>query len=81
MMTNNILLHILQIVAVNWWYYFSKLVEFMDTFFFILRKKNNQISFLHVYHHATMPIVWWIGVKWAAGGSGKTQYRQFTVIN
>ena len=40
----------------------------MDTFFFILRKKNNQISFLHVYHHATMFPLWWIGVKWVAGG-------------
>jgi len=60
-----------QLVSACWWFYFSKLVEFMDTLFFILRKKNNQISFLHVYHHASMPIVWWIGVKWAAGGSSE----------
>ncbi|KAI0230196.1 Elongation of very long chain fatty acids protein 4 [Lamellibrachia satsuma] len=58
----------LQIARALWWYYFSKMIEFMDTFFFILRKKNNQISFLHVYHHATMFPIWWIGVKWAAGG-------------
>ena len=31
-------------------------------------KKNAQISFLHVYHHATMPFLWWIGVKWVPGG-------------
>ncbi|XP_074661922.1 very long chain fatty acid elongase 4-like isoform X2 [Tubulanus polymorphus] len=51
-----------------WWYYFSKLIEFLDTIFFILRKKFNQVSFLHVYHHATMFPIWWIGVKWVPGG-------------
>ncbi|KAG1658189.1 Elongation of very long chain fatty acids protein 4 [Nymphon striatum] len=52
-----------------WWYYISKLVEFFDTFFFISRKKNSQLSFLHIYHHSTMFVLWWIGVKWVPGGS------------
>ena len=43
----------------------------LDTVFFVLRKKNNQISFLHVYHHATMFPIWWMGVKWVAGGQCK----------
>ncbi|XP_033111355.1 elongation of very long chain fatty acids protein 7-like [Anneissia japonica] len=38
--------------------------------FFILRKKNNQVSFLHVFHHAIMPFSWWFGVKFVAGGFG-----------
>lgn len=58
----------LRIARALWWFYFSKLLEFGDTFLFVLRKKNNQISFLHVYHHATMFPLWWIGVKWVAGG-------------
>ncbi|NXT65105.1 ELOV4 protein, partial [Chaetops frenatus] len=41
----------LQIAAALWWYYVSKGIEYLDTVFFILRKKFNQISFLHVYHH------------------------------
>ena len=41
----------------------------MDTVIFILRKKNRQVTFLHVYHHSTMVFLWWIGVKWYAGGS------------
>ncbi|XP_060076375.1 elongation of very long chain fatty acids protein 4-like [Ylistrum balloti] len=53
---------------VCWWYFFSKIIEFLDTTFFILRKKNDQITFLHVYHHSTMPINWWLGVKFVAGG-------------
>lgn len=57
-----------QIAKALWWFYFSKCVEMLDTIFFILRKKNNQVSFLHVYHHATMFPIWYIGVKWVAGG-------------
>ena len=35
----------------------------------ILRKKNSQISFLHVYHHAsTFFHCWWIGMNFTPGG-------------
>ncbi|XP_052212852.1 elongation of very long chain fatty acids protein 4-like isoform X2 [Dreissena polymorpha] len=57
-----------RIAKALWWFYFSKCVEMLDTVFFVLRKKNNQISFLHVYHHATMFPIWWMGIKWVAGG-------------
>ncbi|KAJ8260843.1 hypothetical protein COCON_G00165660 [Conger conger] len=53
-----------------WLYYFSKFLEMLDTVFFVLRKKNSQVSFLHVYHHSIMPFTWWFGVKFAAGGLG-----------
>ncbi|KAJ8914586.1 hypothetical protein NQ315_017291 [Exocentrus adspersus] len=59
----------LQIANAVWWYYFSKLLEFCDTFFFILRKKDSQLTFLHVYHHSTMFALWWIGIKWVPSGS------------
>ncbi|KAG0445655.1 hypothetical protein HPB47_011548, partial [Ixodes persulcatus] len=52
-----------------WWYYMSKLIELMDTVFFVLRKKDNQLTYLHVYHHSTMFFFWWIGIRWVAGGS------------
>lgn len=60
-----------QIANAVWWYYFSKLLEFCDTFFFILRKKDQQLTFLHVYHHSTMFSLWWIGIKWVPSGSSK----------
>uniref|UniRef100_A0A2P2I5L6 Elongation of very long chain fatty acids protein n=2 Tax=Hirondellea gigas TaxID=1518452 RepID=A0A2P2I5L6_9CRUS len=59
----------IRIAAALWWYYMSKLIEFCDTVFFILRKKNSQLTFLHIYHHSTMFTLWWIGVKYVAGGS------------
>lgn len=67
----SILCFSLQIAAALWWYYVSKGIEYLDTVFFILRKKFNQISFLHVYHHFTMFTLWWIGIKWVAGGQGE----------
>ncbi|XP_075157147.1 very long chain fatty acid elongase F-like [Haematobia irritans] len=35
-------------------YYISKYLDWFDTIFFLLRKKNRQITFLHIYHHAIM---------------------------
>lgn len=38
-----------------------RLSEYLDTVFFTLRKKQNQVTFLHVYHHAFVPIyAYWI---------------------
>ncbi|XP_014784232.1 elongation of very long chain fatty acids protein 4 isoform X1 [Octopus bimaculoides] len=58
----------MRIANAIWWFYVSKLIEMLDTVFFILRQKNEQITFLHVYHHVTMFPIWWIGTKWVAGG-------------
>ncbi|KAK3794479.1 hypothetical protein RRG08_003632 [Elysia crispata] len=51
-----------------WLYFFTRYVEFLDTIFFILRKKNNQLSFLHVYHHVTIAGTWWVAANVAPGG-------------
>lgn len=53
---------------VCWWYYIAKFTELLDTVFFVLRKKNDHISTLHVCHHGMMPISSWFGVKFVAGG-------------
>ncbi|GFR06632.1 elongation of very long chain fatty acids protein AAEL008004 [Trichonephila clavata] len=53
---------------VCWWFYISKFIEFTDTIFFVMRKKNNQISTLHVIHHGIMPMSVWLGLKFTPGG-------------
>ncbi|XP_070765731.1 ELOVL fatty acid elongase 8b [Enoplosus armatus] len=58
----------MRMARVCWWFFFSKIIELSDTLFFILRKKSNQVTFLHVYHHASMIFNWWVGVKYVAGG-------------
>lgn len=32
-------------------YYLNKYADLLDTIIFVFRKKQNQVSFLHVYHH------------------------------
>ncbi|XP_058461558.1 elongation of very long chain fatty acids protein 4-like [Malaya genurostris] len=51
-------------------YFLVKVMDLLDTVFFVLRKKQNQVSFLHVYHHTGMVMLSWSGVKWMAGGHG-----------
>lgn len=58
----------MRIVNGCWWYYFSKFTEFFDTFFFVMRKKYDQVSTLHVIHHGIMPMSVWFGVKFTPGG-------------
>ncbi|XP_055631368.1 elongation of very long chain fatty acids protein 7 [Toxorhynchites rutilus septentrionalis] len=53
-----------------WLYYICKVVELLDTVFFVLRKRQRQVSFLHLYHHTLMPVCGFIGVKYFAGGHG-----------
>lgn len=36
--------------------------------FFILRKKQSQVTTLHVIHHGCMPMSVWFGVKFTPGG-------------
>lgn len=49
--------------------YLCKIGELLDTFFFVVRKKFHLISFLHVYHHAAMPVAMWFTVKYFGTGS------------
>ncbi|CAG9798858.1 unnamed protein product [Chironomus riparius] len=58
----------MRMAEVCWWYYISKFSEFFDTFFFVLRKRYDQVSVLHVIHHGIMPFSVWWGVKFMPGG-------------
>lgn len=49
-------------------YFLMKIVDLLDTVFFVMRKKWNQISFLHVYHHGGMIVLSWSAVKYMCGG-------------
>ncbi|XP_034039320.1 elongation of very long chain fatty acids protein 1a [Thalassophryne amazonica] len=61
----------LRMIRVSWMFYFSKYIELLDTIFFVLRKKQSQITFLHVFHHSFMPWTWWWGITLTpAGGMG-----------
>ena len=48
-------------------HYLSKCMDWFDTLWIVLKKNRQQLSFLHVYHHATISMVWghllysWVG--------------------
>lgn len=50
-------------------FFTSRLVEFADTIFFVLRKKDNQVSSFHVFHHSSVPTAVWFFLKFAPGGN------------
>lgn len=45
-----------EMLGISWLFFFSKLLDFIDTVFFVLRKKGQQLSRLHLIHHSLMPI-------------------------
>lgn len=49
-------------------HYNNKYIELLDTVFMVLRKKDNQVSFLHVYHHVLLIWAWFAVVKVNCGG-------------
>lgn len=51
-------------------YFIAKMSELLDTVFFVLRKKERQITFLHLYHHTVMPMISWGCTKYYPGGHG-----------
>ncbi|CAG2169903.1 unnamed protein product [Oppiella nova] len=46
-------------------YTYTKYMDLMDTIFFVLRKKESHLTFLHLYHHFMVPILTWLTMKFA----------------
>ena len=46
---------------------FVKRKCYCQQIFFVLRKKDNQVSILHLYHHTVTPLETWVCVKFIAG--------------
>eukprot|EP01064_Diplonema_japonicum_P037443 TRINITY_DN875_c0_g2_i5.p1 TRINITY_DN875_c0_g2~~TRINITY_DN875_c0_g2_i5.p1 ORF type:complete len:250 (+),score=56.80 TRINITY_DN875_c0_g2_i5:108-857(+) len=52
-------------------HFLSKSLDWFDTIFIVLRKKDRQFSFLHIYHHASIGVVWgWLLQTGYGGGTG-----------
>ncbi|XP_039432767.1 elongation of very long chain fatty acids protein AAEL008004-like [Culex pipiens pallens] len=49
-------------------YFLIKIVELTDTLFFVLRKKQSHVTFLHVYHHSIMLTMSYLAVLFVPGG-------------
>ncbi|XP_052848151.1 elongation of very long chain fatty acids protein F [Drosophila gunungcola] len=49
-------------------YFFNKFMDLLETVFFVLRKKNRQVSFLHVFHHLVMSFGGYIYITYSGYG-------------
>jgi elongation of very long chain fatty acids protein 4 len=54
-------------------HYMSKYLDWCDTVFIVLKKKRQQLSLLHVYHHATISAVWGY-LCYTGNGNGTAAY-------
>ncbi|XP_043217006.1 elongation of very long chain fatty acids protein 2-like [Amphibalanus amphitrite] len=52
-----------------WVFHISKLVDFLDTVFLVLKKDNKRLTYLHVYHHGSMAFGFWLCTLFVPGGS------------
>ncbi|XP_068152559.1 very long chain fatty acid elongase 7-like [Drosophila tropicalis] len=59
-------------------YYLNKVLDLMDTIFFVVRKSFKQITTLHVYHHCLM-VMFTHGTFMAYGAGG--QYAVIALLN
>jgi hypothetical protein len=50
-----------------WLFLLLRIFEFSETIFFVLRKKQNQASFLHIFHHIGSVLMTWLFLVAEAG--------------
>ncbi|VVC28061.1 Hypothetical protein CINCED_3A005010 [Cinara cedri] len=62
---NQFLIH--ELNKASWYFFLSKIIDLLDTVFFVLRKKQSHVSFLHVYHHVNMVITCWAYLRFIKG--------------
>jgi len=56
-----------------WVHYWSKMLDFMDTVVILLKKNDRQFNVLHVYHHASIVVIWGLLLHFDVG-NGTTAY-------
>lgn len=45
------------------WLRVGQVLDFLDTVFIVVRKRTRQLSFLHVFHHVSIFVVYWINIS------------------
>ena len=48
---------------VLWVFYVSKILDFLDTVFIVVKGEINQFSLLHIYHHFSIFAFYWLNVN------------------
>lgn len=59
-----------QIHNTIWWLFLLKMFDYIETCVFVLRKKQNQVTLLHIYHHVSNLIFCWYYLKYVLDERG-----------
>ncbi|XP_022673354.1 elongation of very long chain fatty acids protein 7-like [Varroa jacobsoni] len=51
----------MELLNALYYYTFVRIIDFLDTIFFVLRKKFSHVSFLHLSHHCLVVFIGWYG--------------------
>ncbi|XP_054155280.1 elongation of very long chain fatty acids protein AAEL008004-like [Oppia nitens] len=65
-------------IILGFCYLISKLLDWFDSIFFCLRKKDSHLTLLHMYHHMVVPLFGWLIIKIAPFIPG---LRLFSLMN
>lgn len=63
-----------------WVFHIFKVGELLDTMFIVARNQRERLNWMHVYHHASMVPITWLGVKFVPGGSCKLKCTHAQII-
>ncbi|XP_029839950.3 elongation of very long chain fatty acids protein AAEL008004-like [Ixodes scapularis] len=58
----------MEFLELCWWYLWVRIGDLLDTVFFVLRKKDSHVSFLHVTHHILVVFNGWYGLAYGFDG-------------
>ncbi|XP_064482613.1 very long chain fatty acid elongase AAEL008004-like [Ornithodoros turicata] len=56
------------ILNLCWWYLVVKILDLLDTVFFVVTKKQDHVTTLHVFHHVSVVITVWLDIKYGVLG-------------
>ena len=55
----------IQLANITWLFMWLRIIELLETVIFVLRKKQNQVSPLHLYHHISTVCLLWLFMKYS----------------
>lgn len=58
----------MKMIGTIWWVLLLKIFDLIETGFFVLRKKDRQVSFLHVHHHIIAILLAWLSIRYQPNG-------------
>ncbi|XP_025997236.2 elongation of very long chain fatty acids protein 7 [Solenopsis invicta] len=54
----------MKVIRCGWIYFMLKIFDLIETGVFVLRKKKNQVSNLHLYHHVSVVFISWLTIRY-----------------